>query len=398
MTSSALRDLRTALERLVTRLDADVLDAERAAALVDDFAAMERLCAAGKALAARRACEGRQWQRSGARSAAHWMAERTGTSVPAAAAVLETADRLRELPALDAAYRAGTLSEPQVKEIASAAAAVPEAAAMLVATAQHDTLRGLQQRCREVRATAPGGDAEARYRRIHRERSLRTWTDSEGVGCLMFRSTPDALADVLAGLGPFERAVFEAARSSGQREPYEAYAADALVAMARAAGADGDRGTKGPPAVVEVVISLEALRRGSAHPGERCEIAGVGPVPVATARAYLGDCLLQAIVSDGVDVYNVTHLGRHPTAHQRSALLARDAECIVPGCHVRHRLEIDHGTGWCVTRTTELADLARLCAFHHRQKTVDGYRWEGGPGRRRWLGPGGRLVSEDRPP
>jgi hypothetical protein len=112
----------------------------------------------------------------------------------------------------------------------------------------------------------------------------------------------------------------------------------------------------------------------------------------------LGDCLLTAVITDGVDVYNVTHLGRHPTAHQRSALLARDPECIVPGCHVRHRLEIDHGTGWCITRKTELADLARLCAFHHRQKSVDGYRWEGGPGRRRWLGPGGRMVAEDAPP
>jgi hypothetical protein len=69
-------------------------------------------------------------------------------------------------------------------------------------------------------------------------------------------------------------------------------------------------------------------------------------------------------------VFNVAHLGRHPTAHQRGALEVRHPECVVGGCHVRVGLEIDHVEPWSATRVTKLDRLARLCRFHHAQKTT----------------------------
>jgi hypothetical protein len=138
---------------------------------------------------------------------------------------------------------------------------------------------------------------------------------------------------------------------------------------------------------VHVVVDHAALVRGEARLGERCEISGVGPVPVGVARALTADAFLTAVLSDGVDVARVAHLGRHPTAHQRSALAVRDPECVVPGCHVRDGLEIDHVEPWSTTRVTRLEALARLCRFHHAQKTHEGYRLEGGPGHWRWLPP-----------
>jgi hypothetical protein len=86
-------------------------------------------------------------------------------------------------------------------------------------------------------------------------------------------------------------------------------------------------------------------------------------------------------------VYTVAHAGRQVTAHQRTALEARGYRCEVPGCGVRHNLEIDHRTGWVITRCTKLDDLVWLCKWHHHQKTHDGYQLTGPPGHRTWHKP-----------
>src|SRR6202035_3550032 len=130
-----------------------------------------------------------------------------------------------------------------------------------------------------------------------------------------------------------------------------------------------------------------ALVRGWAEPGETCEVAGVGPIPVATAQAMMADAFLGAVVTDGVDVYTVAHLGRSVTAHQRTALEVRDRECVVEGCHVTRHLEIDHVDGWAATGITKLDRLARLCHFHHAQKTYDVYQLQGSPGHWQWIPP-----------
>jgi hypothetical protein len=44
-----------------------------------------------------------------------------------------------------------------------------------------------------------------------------------------------------------------------------------------------------PRALVHLRVDLGALRRGNTSAGELCEIAGVGPVSVTTARELLGD-------------------------------------------------------------------------------------------------------------
>jgi hypothetical protein len=104
------------------------------------------------------------------------------------------------------------------------------------------------------------------------------------------------------------------------------------------------------------------------------------------------------VVTASLNISRVAHLGRRPTAHQRSALEVRDPECVVSGCHVRVGLEIDHVEPWSATRVTRLDALARLCRFHHAQKTHEGYRLEGGPGHWRWLKPDGTEVHPRPPP
>jgi hypothetical protein len=145
--------------------------------------------------------------------------------------------------------------------------------------------------------------------------------------------------------------------------------------------------------MIIVRIDHGALVRGWRNADECSEIDGIGPVPVATVRAMMTDAFLAAVVTDGRDVRSVVHLGRYATAAQRTALLVRDTHCVVPGCHVSEGLEIDHVADWAPTQVTVLDRLARLCHIHHGQKTYQGAKLSGRPGRWRWDPPPDRGTG-----
>src|SRR5437879_9966476 len=94
-------DVEAAWREIVAGLEPERLAADAAAGLVDAFATIEKLGAAGKALAARRVAEANHWRGAGERSAAHWLARRSGTSIGSTMAALETAARLPETPVVD---------------------------------------------------------------------------------------------------------------------------------------------------------------------------------------------------------------------------------------------------------------------------------------------------------
>ena len=324
------------------------------------------------------------------RSAASWLATTTGSSVGSAVGALETARRLENLPATAEAHRAGRLSEAQAREVAAAAAADPRAEADLLAAAAREPVAALRRRCARVKASA--ADEAARHRAVHDTRHVRHWSDPDGAFRLNLRTTAEAGARFMASFTPFCDEAFAEARAAGRREPAEAYAADALVAMAEAAGTSPDgTGPSGPRAMVHVRVDHAALLRGHAEGDEVCEVPGMGPVPVAAARAWAGDAVLKVLVTRGVDIVAVAHAGRTVTAAQRAALEERDPACVVPGCSVTKGLEIDHVDGWALTRTTTIERLARLCRWHHHLKTYCGYRLDGSPAD--W-----QLVAPDHPP
>ena len=154
------------------------------------FCRVERLGAAGKALAGRRVADSGAWWDTGERSPAHWMAAVAGTSLGRAVAVLQTAELLESLPETEAAYRGGDLSEPQVEEIASAAALCPESQQDLLALAELEELVGLRRECAKVRAAARSEPEQHDY--LHRRRYLRHFTDPEGAFRLYGRFTPES--------------------------------------------------------------------------------------------------------------------------------------------------------------------------------------------------------------
>ncbi|MGH9230466.1 MAG: hypothetical protein ACRD07_17375 [Acidimicrobiales bacterium] len=247
-------------------------------------------------------------------------------------------------------------------------------------------------------------------------------------------------------MDPIIDELFRAARRQGRREARDAYAFDALIELARRArgGArppnGGDRPPP-PPANVEdrppppgaattspqiptaaatattspqvptaaatataparpktanpaflslLRVDLEALLRGRTERDETCDIAGVGPVPARVARTLLGDAILKLVITKGVDVVNVTHLGRGPTAAQRVAMLWTSPACTNSLCSHTLQIQHDHRQPWIAVHETRLDNLDRLCDPCHKRKTHHGWALVAGKGRR-------PLVPPDHP-
>jgi hypothetical protein len=288
-------------------------------------------------------------------------------------------------------------------------------------------LAELRQQCARTKAAAQV-DAEARRRRIHQRRSLRSFTDAEGVWHLHCRNNPEVGARIMAALDSFREAIFRQARGEGRHEPPEAYAADALTEMARhstgtldgardnavgpvepraeagetgatAAGEAADRPaspirasaparTGGRPKII-VRVDFETLLRGYATEGEVCEIAGFGPVAVSAVRDMIDrdDPFLTAVVTKGQKLVGVAHLGRRPNAVQQTALQWLYPSCANQACSARARLDYDHRRDWSRTHFTVLDLLDRLCPHCHALKTRQNWSLVEGRGKRALVPP-----------
>jgi hypothetical protein len=392
----------TALAGLCRALDPDDIPLPDAEAVYDSLARMEKFVAGAKLRLARRVEEAGGWEREGAPSPAHQLARKTGTSVGQARTSLATSKKLTKLDDTDDAVRDGQLSTQQADAVADAASDAPEAEQRLLGAAKRQPLGELRDTCAKAKAAADR-DGEERRKRIHAARLCLHRRTADGAGEILYRATPEATAEVWAVLQGHATRAFDQARLEGRHEPSEAYAADGMLAMARTAArattkrsdvadTETESEAEARPVAAKVIVRVDhdALWRGHVADGETCEIAGVGPVAVSTVRDILaaGDVFLTAVVTRGVDVLNVAHLGRRPTAFQRTALEWRDPTCCVEGCNRLWSLQTDHRADWADTKITWLQFLDHLCRHHHDLKTHKGWALVTGKGKRAMVPPG----------
>ena len=381
-----LSELRGAMSAYAASFDGACLAAVDAARVVEDAAAIEKMAATVKALAAARVPETNAWKRDGDLSAAHHLARTTGTPVGQARDALESARRLQNLPAIAAAARRGELSAHQVAVITDAAAADPGAEARLIEQARRGSYGELRDECARTKANVT--DLEERRRRIHRQHYLRTWTDTEGATLLQMRDNPEVVAGIMGALEPIRDELIAEARREGGAERLEAHAADALGELARRADQTAthrrSRRTK-----VLVRVDLAALLRGYPTGDETGELAGYGPVAVSAIRDLLDteDPFLATIVTNGNAVAGVAHLGRRPNAHQHSALEWLYPTCAVEGCNSLAYLEVDHRHDWAKTHLTVFELCERYCGHHHDLKTRHNWALVEGHGKRAFVPP-----------
>ncbi len=373
-----LCELRDAMRETTHSIDTRLLSVELAAVALKDVTAIKNMATVLEGRLAARVVEGSVWQRAGFASSEAWLAHQSGTSAARAKEALETAQRLEDLPAVAAAAERGALSAEQVAVIADAAAANPAAEQRLLAAARVRPLGKLRDDCALVKRAADA-DAEATYQRLRAARQLRFSRALDGAARLFGASTADQVAPIKAAVDKQANELFDQARRAGRHEPREAYLMDALEQICRdwlngetalptsepaadeagtdaaaideAATDEADADEPGPDAPARarpsgspawlglVRVDLEALQRGAVEGEELCEIAGVGPVPVSVARRLLGDSVLKLVLTRGVDVVNVTHLGRscHRRPADRPAVELTGVLCHRLCPHGRHR-------------------------------------------------------------
>jgi 5-methylcytosine-specific restriction endonuclease McrA len=378
------------LSRYVSGLEVERHSGEDAVTLVGLFTRVERIGLAGKTRALHRVDQTKVHTRSGHRSPAEYVASVTGDPVGETKDLMRLGEQLADQPHLADDFVHQKLSRRRATQASDAARVNPGKERDLAEAAGKDSDARFKERCQRERAAGrSAAEAEEHRKALHASRTCRTWTDDDGALCLRARFAPEAGAGLQAALGAQADRHFDLARREGRFESPDAYRADALMALVTGTGILGpgasrsggagssDTPTDRPPdprATVSVVVDLGALRRGEVADGERCEIPGVGPVPVEYARSLLGEALVELLVAKGTDVTTVYSAGRHIPRRVRSALLLRDPRCVVPGCDARLGLENDHWvTDFAKGGLTALDNLARLCRRHHRDRTHHGF-------------------------
>jgi hypothetical protein len=150
---------------------------------------------------------------------------------------------------------------------------------------------------------------------------------------------------------------------------------------------------------VRLHLDTAPLARGWAEPGERCHVDGVGPVPVAVARALLQDAKVTVLRHDEHgDITRVSSLTRTIPSRLRRWVEEAFPTCGRHGCDSRFRLEIDHVVPVAQGGATEKANLWRLCGHDHRLKTYRGWKVvERSDGTRDLVPPDGHPPRDDPP-
>ena len=375
----ALRRAVEVLDTKITDLCVSEVPVEMAGQLAALLARHERKVVALRTALVRRETEAGHHEAGGGRDPVGHLARLTGTSRGKAKSELDLAERLEKLPEIAVALREGEISADQARVIVPAAEADRRTTEDLLRAARTEPLARLRQTAgRKERAARGEERLEDEERRVHERRYCRAWTPEPGGVRLEAWLTAIEGAKVIAAL---EKRTDELLRTSDDAP--ERLRADALVDLVT-----GGRVTT----EVAVRVDAGALVRGAVEDDEACEVAGVGPISVRSARALLGEAFLTFLVTKGVDISTVTSSTRVVPRRVRKALEARDPCCVVPGCGATYRLEIDH---WRVdfekTGPTELDNLCRLCSVHHRQKTNGIIVLGGGPGK--WYVKPGRMAD-----
>jgi hypothetical protein len=346
---------------------------------------------------------------------------------------LDLAGRLDDHSTTKAAFTEGLLSAAEATEVAKAADRNAAAEESLLATAKDKKkdFKDLRKAAAAVNDPDPAADARrAAYCRA--KRAVRTWCDSDGLAHLHAQGGPESIAALWARIHGAGDIRFRTAAKAGERTDARHNLFDGLMDLVMgsdfrsgagsgsgsasgsgsgsasgsgtgsasgsdtgsASGSDTDtsagasehgpgqrpKAGGGPRVDLMIVVDWEALRRGVALPGERCEIPGVGPVAVEVARSYLGEAALKFIVSDAVSVASVAHMGRHRGAHLRSALATMFDSCI--DCGRSLGLEWDHVDPKAKGGPTSFENLRPRCRSCHRAKTARDFP-EGTAGYRR---------------
>ena len=342
--------------------------------------------------------------RWGLHSCAEWLAWRCGLSLSAAREKVRTAQALRCLPVISAAFADGRLSYSKVRALTRVAHDGDED--LLLAYALEATAAQVGERCRQMRNAEPESADDAR--RVWERRSLTMFHD-QARGCmritielpvedgeLVGRAIESAVAAGDAAFG-----VEFGSNPERSADAWRAQQADALLAIMKTylGGANG-------VSVAHDSVRGERLGARSApvadhyqvvvHVDEKSLRGGIGrsDLPIETVRRLTCDGSLVTIVEDehGTPL-DVGRKRRTVTTALKRALWSRDRGCSFPGCCNTRYVDAHHIKHWANGGDTKPDNLTLLCTYHHTLLHEGGFTiHDDGRGGIYFRRPDGRVI------
>ncbi len=358
----AARDLRAAL----ATFEPGNFSAEDCALFADELSMTEKACAAARTLSAARAVASGAHRERGFADPTSWLSHQAGATSRQAKDTLRLAASLETCPLTKEALLKGEVSIAQAEEIVRCVADLPETEEDFLQLARHSDLTKVRDEARDRRlaSTKP----EDLHRRQHEARRFRHWKDELGMVRIDGALPPETGIPLVNRIERDALRLRVEAKRGGDPEPFTAYAADALVALAAGVGTGGSTKTD-----LVIVCDLFAWRRGHTHTGEACHIIGGGPIPVDLAKELSKDAFLKCVLHDGVNIQLVSHQGRKCTAELRTALdlgavpSFRGRACV--DCGRTWGLEHDHTDPIAHTGPTSITNMKDRCWPCHAEKT-----------------------------
>jgi 5-methylcytosine-specific restriction endonuclease McrA len=189
-----------------------------------------------------------------------------------------------------------------------------------------------------------------------------------------FRLLPDVAAPWLS---QWERIRAQAAsRNDDLEQPLSPSAAQAEAFASLLTAGNGKSVT-----VINYHIDHAAFERGVTENGERCEIAGVGPVPVSVIEESLPHSPIRLLLTQQNKLLWYSEERR---SKQKPGMLPDYVKRAVKAkaygtCEVEHCLntadEVDHLRPRCNQGSDDLTNLGAKCQEHHDQKTMTEAPW-----------------------
>jgi hypothetical protein len=318
----------------------------------------------------------RAWEPSGARTAAAWITFQCNVAAETARRRVQLGRSLRHMPGVEKAWLAGDMSDAHVATLAKAQHRACECFARdedeLVGRACQLSFRHF---CNTVAYWLQRADPDGDVRDAKKQHDSRRVSLSQSFEGLWFL---DGVLDPISGeivanmLRKIEEELFAADWAEAKARVGEAVSvndlsrtplqrrADALVEMARRAGAVGP-GARMPEPLFTTVV-------GSKRWDDIIELASGTVISPAALVPWLDRAWVDRVVFDGAGrVIDVGKRRRLFTGATRHAVQIRDRECYHPYCEERaEHGQVDHIVPYSEGGETIEANGRAACGFHNR--------------------------------
>lgn len=296
------------------------------------------------------------WAKWSFRNCAEWLAWRCGISLSAAREKVRTAQALRNLPAIGAAFADGRLSYSKVRALTRVVEWHDEDS--LLEYALRGTAAQVEERCRQIRNSRPESASIAQ--RAWERRALTLWRDAARGVMRVSVEVPIEEGELIAQA--LDRAVGAGEAAEGiefDANAWRAQQADALVAIAKTYLGDGEAAAGSTADRYQVVV----------HVDEKSLRGGIGraDLPVDTVKRLTCDGSVVTVTeTESGAPLDVGRKQRTVPTQMKRALWARDRGCSFPGCDRKHYVDAHHIEHWADGGATSLDNLTLLCSHHHR--------------------------------